>query len=52
MCYSVCGIMHIKDPLLLIEKSSTCSGGSGFPLSLSVLSPLPWGLHITINKMC
>ena len=25
----------IKDPLLLIEKSSPCSGGSRFPLSLS-----------------
>ena len=34
MCYPVCG-MHIKEPLLLIEKSSPCSGGSGFPLSLS-----------------
>ena len=27
-------MMHIKEPLLLIEKSSLC-GGSGFPLSLS-----------------
>ena len=34
MCYPVCGIVHIKEPLLLIEKSSLC-GGSGFPLSLS-----------------
>ena len=34
MCYPVCGMMHIKEPLLLIEKSSLC-GGSGFPLSLS-----------------
>ena len=37
MCYPVCGMMHIKDPLLLIGKSSLC-GGSGFPLSLSVWS--------------
>ena len=22
MCYPVCGMVHIKDPLLLIEKSS------------------------------
>ena len=29
----VCGMMHIKEPLLLIGKSSSC-GGSGFPLSL------------------
>ena len=33
MCYPVCGMMHIKEPLLLIEKSSLC-GGSGFPLLL------------------
>ena len=30
----VCGMMHIKEPLLLIGKSSPC-GGSGFLLSLS-----------------
>ena len=35
MCHPICGIVHIKDPLLLIEKSSPFSGGSGFPLSLS-----------------
>ena len=34
MCYPVCGMVHIKEPLLSIEKSSSC-GGSGFPLSLS-----------------
>ena len=34
MCYPVCGVMHIKEPLLLIGKSSLC-GDSGFPLSLS-----------------
>ena len=37
MCYSVCGMVHIKEPLLLIGKSSLC-GGSGFPLSLSECS--------------
>ena len=31
MCYHVCGMMHIKEPLLLIGKSSLC-GGSEFPL--------------------
>ena len=31
MCYLVCGTVHIKEPLLLIDKSSLC-GGSGFPL--------------------
>ena len=34
MCYPVCGMMHIKEPLLLIGKSSPYSS-SGFPLSLS-----------------
>ena len=35
MCYPVYGMMHIKEPLLPIGKSSPC-GGSGFPLLLSV----------------
>ena len=35
MCYPVCGVVHTKDPILLIGKSSPCNGGSGFPLSLS-----------------
>ena len=30
MCYPVCGMVHIKEPLLL-----TLCGGSGFPFSLS-----------------
>ena len=34
MCYPVCGMVHIKEPLLLIGKSSLC-GGRGFPFSLS-----------------
>ena len=34
MCYPVCGMMHVKEPLLLIGKSNPC-GGSEFPLSLS-----------------
>ena len=34
MCYTVCGMVHIKEPLLLIGKSSIC-GGSGYPFSLS-----------------
>ena len=38
MYYPVCGMMHIKEPLLLIIKSSPC-GGSGFPLSLSGTLP-------------
>ena len=35
MCYPVCGMVHIKEPLLLIDKSSLC-GGSGFPFSLFI----------------
>ena len=31
------GMMHIKEPLLLIEKSSPFGGSRGFPLSLSVV---------------
>ena len=34
MCYSVCGMIHIIEPVLLIGKSSP-RGSSGFPLSLS-----------------
>ena len=36
MCYPVCGMVHIKEPLQLIGKSSLCSGGSGI---LVILSP-------------
>ena len=35
MCYPAYGMVHKKEPLLLIEKSSPCKGGGGFPLSLS-----------------
>ena len=34
MCSPVYGMEHIKDPLLLIGNSRSCSSGSGFPLSL------------------
>ena len=34
MCYAVCGMVHIKEPLLLFGNSNLC-GGSCFPLSLS-----------------
>ena len=43
MCYPVCGMVHIKEPLLLIDKSSLCDG-SGFPFSLSV-----WSLTICLT---
>ena len=41
MLYPVCGMVHIKEPLLLIEKSSPC-GGSRFPLSRYLNGPLPY----------
>ena len=42
MCYPVCGMVHIKDSLLLIEKSSQCCGSSGntflfYPIELFLL---------------
>ena len=43
MCNPVCGMVHIKEPLLLIDKSSLC-GGSGFPFSLS-----EWSLTICLT---
>ena len=53
MCYPVCGIVHIKKTLLLIEKSSPYSSGSGFPILLLsewsfTICPTPY-THI---KMC
>ena len=45
MCYPICGMVHVKEPLLLIGKSSPC-GSSGFPLSLSewsfTICPTPY----------
>ena len=35
LCFPVCGMVHIKDTLLLMEKNSPWSGYSGFSLSLS-----------------
>ena len=59
MCYPVCGMVHIKEPLLLIGKSSPC-GSSGFPLSLSewpfTICPMPYNrkiknvLSVSLNK--
>ena len=52
ICYPVCGMVHIKEPLLLIEKSSPC-GSSGFPLSLYEWShTICLTPYKTVNKMC
>ena len=45
MFYSVYGMVHIKEPLLVIGKSSPCDG-SGFPLYLFewsfTICPMPY----------
>ena len=43
MCYPLCGMVHIKEPSLFIDKSSLC-GGSGFHFSLS-----EWSLTICLT---
>ena len=43
VCYPVCGMVHIKEPFLLIDKNSLC-GGSRFPFSLS-----EWSLTICLT---
>ena len=59
MCIPVCGMVHIKEPLLLIGKSSICSDGSESPLSLSewffTICPPPYNrkynvLSASLNK--
>ena len=48
MCYTVCGMMHIKEPLLLIAHVVA----AGF-LSHYLSCFLPYvRRHITVNKMC
>ena len=51
MCYSVCGMVHIKEPLLLIENSSPF-GGSRFPFSLSewsfTICPMPYNRKLNV----
>ena len=55
MCYPVCGMVHIKEPFLLIDKSSLC-GGTEFPVSLSLticLTPYNRRLNVlsaSLNK--
>ena len=49
MFYPVCGMVHIKEPLLPIGKSSLC-GSSGFHLSLSVWSFTIWQTAL-LNKI-
>ena len=51
MCYPVYGMMHIKEPLLLIGNVAHVAG-AGF-LSHYLNGPLPYvWCHTPINKMC
>ena len=50
MCYPVCRMVHIKEPLLLIGNSSPC-GDSGFPISLSEWSfTMPDALYTVFTR--
>ena len=35
MCYPVCGMVHIKETLLLIRRSNLCSGSNVLSASLN-----------------
>ena len=51
VCAVLTGMVHIKDIVLLIGKSSPCSGSSGFSLLLS--DPLPYVQNVlsaSLNK--
>ena len=48
MCYPVYGIVHIKEPLLLIGKSSPF-GGSVFPLEwYFTICPTPYNRKLNV----
>ena len=50
ICYPVCRMVHIKEPLLLIGKSSPC-GSNRFSLSLSEWSfTMNNVLSVSLNK--
>ena len=51
MSYPVSGLVHTKEPLVLIEMISPC-GGSGFPLSLSEWSFTICPTQYNRIKMC
>ena len=49
MCYPVCGMVHIKEPLLLIGKSSPCDS-SGFIIIINSNKAVHIGLHFGTNR--
>ena len=53
MCYFVCGMMLIKEPLLLDKKRVAHVIAAAGLLSGYFCGPFPYvRRHITINKMC
>ena len=53
MCYPVCGMVHIKEHLLLIGKRGLVYMTAAGFLSRYLSGPLPYVRHhITVNKMC
>ena len=52
ICYPVYGMVHIKEPLLLIGKSIPCSGSSRFPFFTVVVVLYHVRRHMSVNKMC
>ena len=50
MYYPVCGMAHLKEPLLLFKKSSPCSSNTGF-FCHYLNGLLPCVCHISVNKI-
>ena len=52
MCYPVCGMVHIKELLLLIKKNNPCGGDSRFPVRLSewsfTICPMPYNHNYNV----
>ena len=52
VCYPVCGIVHIKEPLLVIKKTVAYVVAAGL-LFRYLNGPLPYvQYHITVNEKC
>ena len=50
MYYPVCAMVHVKDLVLFLGRSSSYSGGSGLPLSLFDLEINVWGFYLTTHS--
>ena len=52
MCYHACGMVHIKDPLLLFERVAQVVVAVGFLNFISLIGPLQYvHCHKTVNRM-